>query len=87
MVLRFTLAMLIALVPVSAEVVVKTAETAVPVGYIVELPEGYDSTLSYPMIVAIHGYGDRMESYVSSNRQLLSLHVEQSHVRFWMTHR
>jgi phospholipase/carboxylesterase len=54
----------------AGEVIVETAQTRVPTGYIVELPTGYDSTRRYPLVVALHGYGDRMESYVGTNRQL-----------------
>ena len=54
----------------AGQVLTRTAETEVPVGYIVELPAGYDSARTYPLVVAIHGFGDRMEAYIGTNSRL-----------------
>lgn len=43
--------------------VVKTSSFPVEIGYIVELPPGFDTSKTYPLIVAIHGFGDRMSAY------------------------
>ena len=51
-------------------VLVESAPHTTDLGYTVELPDGYDTTRSYPLIVAIHGYGDHMGAYVSTNSQL-----------------
>lgn len=43
--------------------VTKTAPYPLDVGYIVDLPDRYDNTKQYPLIVVLHGFGDRMSSY------------------------
>jgi phospholipase/carboxylesterase len=53
-----------------ASVLVESAPYTTDLGYTVELPDNYDSTRTYPLIVAIHGYGDRMGAYVGTNSQL-----------------
>jgi predicted esterase len=68
--MRYLLLVLMSVGLAAGEVVNLTSETTVPTGYIVELPEGYDSTRSYPLIVAIHGFGDRMAAYVGTNDRL-----------------
>lgn len=42
---------------------VKTSTFPMEIGYIVELPPDYDTVKTYPLIVAIHGYGDHMSAY------------------------
>jgi len=54
----------------SAEIVTRIEQFPVPLGYTVELPEGFDSTRTYPLIVAIHGFGDRMSAYVGTAARL-----------------
>lgn len=53
-----------------ASVLVESAPYTTALGYTVELPDNYDSTGTYPLIVAIHGYGDHMGAYVGTNTQL-----------------
>jgi phospholipase/carboxylesterase len=53
-----------------AEVMTRTEQFPVPLGYTVELPDGFDSTRTYPLIVAIHGLGDRMSAYVGTAARL-----------------
>jgi phospholipase/carboxylesterase len=53
-----------------AAVLVESAPYTTDLGYTVELPDNYDSTRTCPLIVAIHGYGDRMGAYVGTNSQL-----------------
>jgi phospholipase/carboxylesterase len=53
-----------------AAVLVESAPYTTNLGYTVELPDNYDSTRTYPLIVAIHGYGDHMGAYVGTNSQL-----------------
>jgi phospholipase/carboxylesterase len=54
----------------SAEVITRTERFPVPLGYTVELPDGFDSTRTYPLIIAIHGLGDRMSAYVGTASRL-----------------
>ncbi|MFO7675208.1 MAG: PDZ domain-containing protein [bacterium] len=54
----------------AAEVVVHKAPATVPGAYTVELPADYDSARSYPLVVALHGMGDRMEAYLGTNDRL-----------------
>jgi phospholipase/carboxylesterase len=53
-----------------ASVLVESAPYTTELGYTVELPDDYDSTRTYPLIVAIHGYGDRMSAYVGTASRL-----------------
>ncbi len=53
------------------QVLVKTSEFPIALGYIVELPSDYDSTKTYPLVVGIHGFGDRMSSYVGTAQTLV----------------
>jgi phospholipase/carboxylesterase len=53
-----------------AAVLIESAPYTTDLGYTVELPDNYDSTKAYPLIVAIHGYGDRMGAYAGTNSQL-----------------
>ncbi len=53
-----------------ASVLVESAPYTTEHRYTVELPDGYDSTKTYPLVVAIHGYGDHMGAYVGTNSQL-----------------
>ena len=62
------LAVCLALSP--AAVLVESAPYTSDLGYTVELPDNYDSTRIYPLIVAIHGYGDQMGAYAGTNTQL-----------------
>ncbi len=62
------LAVCLALSP--AAVLVESAPYTTNLGYTVELPDNYDSTKTYPLIVAIHGYGDHMGAYVGTSSQL-----------------
>ena len=50
----------------AAEIDTLSAPFQTELSYIVELPEDYDSTRSYPLIVALHGFGDRMGAYVGT---------------------
>ncbi|HTW91011.1 MAG TPA: PDZ domain-containing protein [bacterium] len=52
-----------------AAVLVESAPSPVALSYTVELPDHYDSTKAYPLIVALHGYGDRMSAYVGTSAQ------------------
>ncbi len=54
----------------AAEVITLTDEFPVPLGYTVELPDDYDPDRSYPLIVAIHGFGDRMAAYLGTAGRL-----------------
>jgi dienelactone hydrolase len=54
----------------SASVLVESAPYTTDLGYTVELPDNYDTTMVYPLIVAIHGYGDRMGAYVGTAARL-----------------
>jgi phospholipase/carboxylesterase len=50
--------------------ITKTAPFPMNVGYIVDLPDNYDSTKLYPLIVVLHGFGDRMSSYIGTAKNL-----------------
>ncbi len=50
----------------AAEAIVDTAYFNLKLGYTVELPPDFDTSKTYPLIVALHGYGDRMSSYVGT---------------------
>jgi phospholipase/carboxylesterase len=54
----------------AASVLVESAPYTTDLGYTVELPDNYDTTKTYPLIVAIHGYGDNMGAYIGTNSQL-----------------
>ena len=62
------LAACLALSPAAA--LVESAQYTTELSYTVELPEDYDSTRTYPLIVALHGYGDRMSAYVGTAPRL-----------------
>jgi predicted esterase len=47
-----------------AEALVKTEQYPTTLAYTVDLPAGYDTTRTYPLLVAIHGYADKMANYV-----------------------
>jgi hypothetical protein len=64
----FALVVCFALSP--AAVLVESAPYTTGLGYTVELPDNCDSTHTYPLIVAIHGYGDRMSAYVGTASRL-----------------
>ncbi len=53
-----------------AEVITRTEQFPVPLGYTVELPDGFDSSRTYPLVVAIHGLGDRMSAYIGTAARL-----------------
>jgi len=53
-----------------ASVLVESAPYTTDLGYTIELPENYDSAQTYPLIVAIHGYGDHMGAYVGTAARL-----------------
>lgn len=53
------------------QVLVKTSEFPIALGYTVELPPNFDSTKTYPLVVGIHGFGDRMSSYVGTAQTLV----------------
>lgn len=48
------------------QVLVKTFGFPIELGYTIELPANFDSTKTYPLIVGIHGFGDRMSSYIGT---------------------
>lgn len=50
----------------AAEVVVDTAYFDIELGYTVELPDEFDTSKTYPLIVALHGFGDRMSAYAGT---------------------
>lgn len=52
----------------AAEVIVDTAYFDIELGYTVELPDDFDTSRTYPLIVALHGFGDHMSSYVGTAR-------------------
>jgi phospholipase/carboxylesterase len=53
-----------------AVILVESAPYTTDLGYTVELPDSYDSTRAYPLIVALHGFGDYMGAYVGTATQL-----------------
>jgi phospholipase/carboxylesterase len=53
-----------------AAVLVESAPYTADLGYTVELPDNHDSMRTYPLIVALHGYGDRMSAYVGTAPRL-----------------
>ena len=57
---------LIIISALAAEVIVDTAYFDIELGYTVELPENYDTTKLYPLIIGLHGFGDRMSAYVGT---------------------
>ncbi|TKJ43901.1 hypothetical protein CEE36_01945 [candidate division TA06 bacterium B3_TA06] len=59
---------LIIVAPAAAEVIVDTAFFDIELGYTIELPDDFDTSRTYPLIVALHGFGDRMSSYVGTAR-------------------
>ena len=59
---------LIIVAPAAAEVIVDTAFFDIELGYTVELPDDFDTSRTYPLIVALHGFGDHMSSYVGTAR-------------------
>jgi phospholipase/carboxylesterase len=63
---RFFIVSLMIAAALTAEVDTLSAPFQTELSYIVELPEDYDSTRTYPLIVALHGFGDRMSSYVGT---------------------
>jgi phospholipase/carboxylesterase len=67
---RTLLLLAVCLTSSPAAVLVESAPYTSNVGYTVELPDNYDSTKTYPLIVAIHGYGDNMGAYIGTNSQL-----------------
>lgn len=65
----FVLALVIAACALAQEMpqtLVRTSEFPVTLGYTVEFPKDYDTAETYPLIVGIHGFGDRMSAYVGT---------------------
>lgn len=60
---NIALASIIAISILSGEVIVDTAGFELELPFIIELPDDYDSTRTYPLIVCLHGYTDRVDSY------------------------
>jgi phospholipase/carboxylesterase len=54
----------------AAEVRVKTESYPTGLAYTVELPSNYDTSRAYPLIVALHGWGDKMSTYVGTAASL-----------------
>lgn len=67
--MKYTLILAFCLAASPAAVLVESAPYTTQLGYTVELPDNYDSARTYPLIVAIHGYGDRMSAYVGTASQ------------------
>lgn len=49
------------------QTLVKTSQFPITLGYTVEFPKNYDTAETYPLIVGIHGFGDRMSAYVGTS--------------------
>lgn len=70
-VLTLTLVALLSAQISPPRVLVNTSEFPIELGYTVELPPNYDSTRTYPLVVGIHGFGDRMSSYLGTAQTLV----------------